>query len=121
MAKNEKVVQTLILDDLRSLGRYCECFKIMKASDVGEPDIFFTTRLTGAVLIETKRLKGKPQKIQEIKIEKLTKCGTPTFVCHGWEEWMKIKMRFGLTKESVIRAHHENINFRDRNHRLNFK
>jgi len=105
MAKNEKKVQTQILNDLRSLGRYCECFKIMKASDIGEPDVFFTTALTGGVLIECKRLEGNARRIQLIKIEKLNKCGTRTFICKSWEGWCEVKHKLGLTKENVIHAH----------------
>jgi len=113
MAKNEKKVQTRILNDLRSFGKYCEVFKIMKTSDAGEPDIFFTTRLTGAVFIETKRHKGKLQKIQKEKIAKLNSCGVKAFVCRSisgteWpltEQWLEIKKALNLTKDNVIRAH----------------
>ena len=105
MARNEKNIQTKILTDLRYLGRYCECFKIIKASDSGEPDIFFTTALTGAILIEAKRLTGNPRRLQIVKIEKLNKCGTRTFVCRSWEEWVEIKKQLDFTKENVIRAH----------------
>ena len=92
----ESEIQSKILTDLRSRAKNCECFKIMKASDNGEPDIFFTTKETGGVLIETKRPSGSLRKLQENKLEKLNKCGTPTFVCHSWEEWVEVKKKIGL-------------------------
>ena len=104
MAKNEKNIQTKILNDLRSFGRYCECFKIIKASDSGEPDIFFTTALTGAILIETKRPAGIIQKIQKVKIAKLNKCGTPTYICNSLERWLEIKAELKLTMHNIKKA-----------------
>lgn len=105
MAKNEKNIQTKILNDLRSLGRYCECFKIIKTSDSGEPDIFFTTAFTGAVLIETKRPTGVVKKIQKTKIAKLNRCGTPTYVCHSIEQWLKIKAILQMTILNIQSVH----------------
>jgi len=107
MAKNEKKVQDIILDDLRSFGQYCEVFKIMKASDAGEPDVFFTTCLTGAVLIEVKKGKGVVRKLQKIKIAKLNSCGTRTFVCHSIEEWIALKKNLTLTLDNVVVAHNK--------------
>jgi len=105
MAKNEKKIQNQILIDLESFGEYCECFKIMKANKNGEPDVFFTTILTGAIMVECKRLTGVAQKLQLTKLTKLAQCGTRTFLCHSWEEWCKIKELLGLTKERVIHAY----------------
>lgn len=104
MAKNEKKVQNMILGDLRALGRYCEVFKIMKTSDAGIPDIFFTTVLTGPVLIEAKKLKGTLQEIQKLKIAKLNDCGARTFVCHSIQEWVDIKKKLKLTLDAVKAA-----------------
>jgi len=87
-----------MLKDLRSYGKNCECFKIIKTSDNGEPDIFFTMAITGAVLIEVKRKHGKAAKLQENKIEKLNRCGTRTFLCNTWERWMEIKKELGIPK-----------------------
>jgi len=105
MARNEKKIQTKILKDLESFGKYCECFKIEKANKNGEPDIFFTTLLTGAVFIECKRLTGYAKRLQLFKIEKLKNCGCKAFVCHSWEEWCEIKNELGLTKIAVIRLY----------------
>lgn len=105
MAKNEKKVQNQILIDLESFGRYCECFKIMKANKNGEPDVFFTTKFTGGVLVECKKEDGQAKRLQEIKIAKLNRCGTRTFLCHSWEEWTTIKKELNLTKKNVIRTH----------------
>ena len=103
----EKKNQTKILKDLRSYGKYCESFKIIKTSDNGEPDIFFSFALTGAILIEAKRLTGAPRKLQEKKIKKLNICGTRTFVCHSWEEWYSIKKSLGLLDMEKIKEAHE--------------
>ena len=53
--QEEKKLQTKILNDLRSLGKYCVAIKIIKTSDNGVPDIFFSTALTGGIYIETKK------------------------------------------------------------------
>ena len=99
--------QYKILTDLRSFGKYCEAFKIIKASDNGEPDIFFTFALTGAVLIEAKRRDGSARKLQKNKIKKLNLCGTQTFLCHCWEEWFDIKKTLGLLDMDAIKEAHE--------------
>jgi len=107
MAK-EKLVQTKILHDLRSLGKYCEAFKIEKASDNGIPDIFFSTALTGGIFIETKDKTGEARKLQIFKISKLTSCGSRSFVCHSWDEWFNVKTVLGLhVKENIVKAHKE--------------
>jgi len=100
--KNEIKLQTDVLSDLRSFGKYCECFKIEKTSDNGIPDIFFTTRFTGPILIETKRIKGEVRKLQEIKIKNLNKCGTKAFICDSWKKWMDIKSIIGLNKNIML-------------------
>ena len=100
--RNESKLQSDILGDLRSYGKYCECFKIEKTSDNGIPDIFFTTKFTGSVFIETKRALGKAKKIQEYKIDKLKKCGSKAFICYTWFEWVCIKKLIGLDKQNVI-------------------
>ena len=93
---HESDLQSSILADLQSFGKYCECFKIMKANDNGNPDIFFTTGLTGAVLIEVKRLKGSASEIQKVKIASFNRCGTKAFVCHTWNQWVEIKKTLGM-------------------------
>lgn len=109
MAKNEKKVQNVVLSDLRSFQKYCEVFKLIKTSDNGEPDIFFTTCLTGAVFVETKRLNGAARKLQIVKIEKLNRCGVRAFVCHSIEEWLTIKQELGITTANVTRSHYDVI------------
>ncbi len=101
----EKRLQTKILNDLRSLGKYCEAFKLMRASENGEPDIFFTMALTGGVLIEAKGGRGSPRPNQKAKIKKLNDCGTPTFVCRTWDEWMDVKRRLNMTPAAIRTAH----------------
>jgi hypothetical protein len=103
--RNESKLQTDILCDLRSLGKYCECFKIEKTSDNGIPDIFFTTKMTGAVFVETKRSGEKAEKLQEVRIKRLCECGAKAFVCSTWKDWFYIKRLIGLNKENVIMAH----------------
>ena len=105
----ESRLQTKILNDLRSLGKYCEVFKIIKTSDNGIPDIFFTTAWTGGVFIETKRKKGRISKIQDIKLKNLNLCGSQSFSCYNWDEWWDIKKSIGLLdKGNIIDAHLRN-------------
>jgi len=104
----EAKLQSQILNDLRSLGKYCECFKLIKTSDNGEPDIFFTTKLTGGVLLELKRLSGSLNKLQEVKINKLNECGTKTFACYSWIEWVQIKKSLKLDSPTVQFYHSYN-------------
>lgn len=94
--QEEKKLQTKILNDLRSLGKYCVAFKIIKSSDNGIPDIFFSTALTGGIFIETKKLKGDIRKNQVSMIHKLNFCGTRSFSCYAWDEWWDIKRTLGL-------------------------
>jgi len=105
MSEKESDLQTKILNDLRSFGKYCECFKIKSASDNGEPDIFFTTKLTNAVLVEVKRLNGKARDLQLVKINKLNTCGTKTFLCHSWSEWVLIKKHLRINMENLSEYH----------------
>jgi hypothetical protein len=92
----EKKIQDIILKDLRSYGKYCECFKIIKSSDSGELDIFFTTKITGAVFIEVKKPGEVPSKLQEYKIKKLNDCGSKAFSCDSIDSWNNIKISLGL-------------------------
>ena len=101
----EYKLQTDILCDLRSFGKYCECFKIKKASDNGVPDIFFSTKFTGSVFVETKRNGEKARKLQEVRIKRLNECGAKAFVCSNWSEWFRVKQLVGLNKENVILSH----------------
>jgi hypothetical protein len=100
--RNEAKLQSDILTDLRSFGKYCECFKIKSASDNGLPDIFFSTKHTGPVFIETKRKDGKAKALQLLKIKRLQSCGCKAMLCFSWEEWVEIKSLIGLSKGFVI-------------------
>ncbi len=107
--QEEKKFQTKILNDLRSLGKYCAVFKLMKASDNAYPDIYFSTALTGSVWIETKKPKGIEAKLQTIIIAKLNKCGTKAYACYDWEQWYSIKRELGLSnRDAIIKAHNDN-------------
>jgi len=97
----EKNIQDHILKDLRSYGRFCECFKIIKSSDSGEMDIFFTTKITGAVMLEVKKPGERPRKLQEYKISKINECGTKAFYCDSIESWGNIKSLIGLSKDRI--------------------
>jgi len=104
--QKEKSLQTKILNDLRSFGKYCEVFKIIKTSDNGIPDIFFSTALTGGIFIETKRPKGNIKKLQEVKLRKLSACGSWSYPCYDWEEWWQLKKILGLLNmDEIIEAH----------------
>src|SRR5271157_2939567 len=87
----ESDLQSKILTDLRSLGKYCVCFKIIKASDNGVPDIFFSTKLTGPILLEIKKKTGVLRKNQIIMNNKLNLCGIKSLTCYTWNEWVLIK------------------------------
>jgi hypothetical protein len=100
--RNEAKLQSDILSDLRSFGKYCECFKIEKSSDNGIPDIFFSTVFTRAVFVETKRLKGDAKKLQQIKLQRLRNCGVKSFLCNSWEEWINIKQLIGLNIKNML-------------------
>ena len=106
MAEESKL-QTKILNDLRSLGKYCEVFKIIKTSDNGIPDIYFTTALTEGFFIEVKEPGGKPRKLQEVKIRRLKACGSNVIVCDTWEGWYDIKRHIGLLDMDAIKREHE--------------
>jgi len=98
MEQKEKILQNKVLNDLRSFGKYCECFKLIKASDNGFGDIFFTFKTTGAVFLEMKKPSGKLEKLQEKKIRSLNECGTKAYPCYSWEDWMEIKKSLGIEK-----------------------
>jgi len=104
----ESRLQTKILKDLRSseMKDYCDVFKIMKCSDTGIPDIFFTTALTGGVFIEVKGPKGIKSESQIHHVNKMNKCGCKAFFCYSWEEWINIKRSIGmLEKGALAKAH----------------
>jgi hypothetical protein len=78
------------LNDLRSMKGFL-AFKIEKCSDNGCPDVFFTSAMTGAVLIEVKAPGEKPSPLQNSFMFKLWECGTRAFWVETWEEWVNIK------------------------------
>jgi hypothetical protein len=91
----ESDLQRKILNDLRSMPD-CLCFKIRVSSDNGTCDIFFTTTRTGAVLLELKRPKEEPTKLQFNRIKEANRCGCKSFYCDSWESWWKLKIELGL-------------------------
>jgi hypothetical protein len=103
--QKESALQSKILNDLRSLGKYCTVFKIIKSSDDGVPDIFFTTAHTGGILVETKRTTGVTTKLQALMGIKLNMCGTKSFICYSWEEWMEAKQLLGLCHKTAKDAY----------------
>jgi len=108
----ESRLQSKILKDLRSdkLAPYVECFKVMKVSENGIPDVFFTTALTGAVFIEVKGPQGVPSPAQKYKIKRLNECGCKAFLVYNWEEWWKIKTDLGMMDynfETLRNAHED--------------
>ena len=92
----ESILQTKILNDLRAMGKYCVAFKIMKASEDGVPDVFFTTLKTGAVFIECKSPDGVISVKQKAMIKWLNECGVKAFECWGIDDWVKIKKQLGM-------------------------
>lgn len=104
--KKETILQGKILKDLRSLGKYCLAFKIIRTSDNGVPDIFFTTAITGGILIEVKKIRGEKRTNQIHVVNKLNSCGTKSYFCETWKEWWELKSSLGLlNKEGIIYAH----------------
>jgi len=105
MAEEQKL-QTKILNDLRSFGKYCECFKIEKVSENGIPDVFFTMRICGPVFVEVKRTGEEPSNAQWGKIQKLNDCGTKAMWVNSWKGWVDLKLLLGINnREAVISAH----------------
>jgi hypothetical protein len=99
MAEEHKL-QTKILKDLRSYKQMM-CFKIMKCSDNGIPDIFFTNKITGPCLLEVKRSGEKPSSLQFSILSKLNICGVTALWCSSWEEWVKIKKIINLSHDML--------------------
>ena len=98
----EAKLQDKILKDLRSYGKYIVCTKIIKTSDNGFPDIFFSIFFTGAVFIETKRERGEAAKIQQFRIKKLNESGCKAFICDTWPAWCSIKKLLNIPKPSEM-------------------
>ena len=97
MGKVEQNLQGKILRDLNSLGKECVAFDVMKCSEDGVPDVFFTTVVTGPVFVEVKKPKGGvwSTKQQDMHIN-LNDCGCKSFVAWSWPEWVTIKKYLGL-------------------------
>ena len=102
MARLEGNLQDKVLRDLRSYGKYISVFKIVRTSDNGIPDVYFTTALTGSVFVELKKPGAKPREDQVHKINELNRCGARAYACDSWTRWVEIKHEINLTKESVI-------------------
>lgn len=93
----ESILQTKILNDLRSRGKFCVAFKVMKCSEDGVPDVFFSMEACGPVFIETKdEFDGVLSKKQEDMIKDLNDCGCKAFVCWSWTQWVQIKKGLGI-------------------------
>ena len=100
----EKRLQNKILDDLRSFGKYIVVTKIVKTSDNGVPDVFFTTLFTGAIFIEVKNNGKQPNALQRKMIKKLNRSGVKALACSTVNQWKKIKCDLGLTEENLRNA-----------------
>jgi len=92
----EATLQGKILRDLDSKGKHCLAFKIQKANINGVPDIFFVTRRSGPVFLETKAVKGVVSPIQKERHDELMSCGCRVFVCNSWKCWVNIKGLFNI-------------------------
>jgi hypothetical protein len=99
--KYESTLQTAILNDLRSLGDKCCCFKIEKTNEAGVPDVFFSTILTGGIFVETKRSDGVLSPKQKEKLDLLNNTGAKALVCYSWNEWRELKQKLGLVTRTV--------------------
>jgi hypothetical protein len=99
MAEEQKL-QTKILKDLRSY-KHMICFKIMKCSDNGIPDIFFTSKITGPCFLEVKKFGEIPDPIQFLILGKLNFFGVHAYWCYCWEDWVKIKRVINLSHDTL--------------------
>jgi hypothetical protein len=96
----EKKLQTKILKDLRSY-KHMICFKIIRCSDNGIPDIFFTNKITGPCFLEVKKSGEVPDPLQFNILGKLNMLGAHAFWCNSWEGWVKIKRAINLSHDTV--------------------
>lgn len=97
----ESRLQIKILNDLRSFGKYCVVFKIMKCGDNAVPDVFFTSMFTGSVFLELKAPGKEPSTAQRLMIKKIKACGGKAYTCNSFTEWVKIKKKIGLELENL--------------------
>ena len=96
MGKVEQNLQTKILQDLNSMGKHCVAFDVMKCSEDGVPDVYFTTVKTGSVWVEVKKPDGVWSKKQQEMCQRMHECGTRSYVAWLWSDWVKIKKELGL-------------------------
>ena len=92
----ESNLQTKILRDLDSRGKHCVAFKIEKSSVNGTFDVFFTTKKTGPILLETKARKGRVSALQNEMHKNLSECGCKSFFCYTWPQWVSLKNMLGI-------------------------
>ena len=93
----EKRLQTKILNDLRGREGVC-AFKIMKCSDNGCPDLFFTSKETGAIFVEVKAEGKKLGLLQIAFVARLNLCGTRSFCVDTWDGWVALRNGLFLWK-----------------------
>ena len=96
MGKVEQNLQSKILRDLNSLGRHCVAFDVMKCSEDGVQDIYFTTVKTGSIWVEVKQPDGVWSEKQKDMHKNMNECGTRAFVAWTWQEWVAVKKEIGL-------------------------
>ena len=96
MGKVEQTLQTKILLDLNSMGKHCVAFDVMKCSEDGVPDVFFTTAVTGPVFVEVKKPDGVWSTKQKDMHKNLNDCGCKSFVVWSWSEWVAVKREINL-------------------------
>jgi hypothetical protein len=101
----ESKIQSAILRDLESYQPFITVFKIEKANKDGVCDVFFSSKLTGAVFVECKRPGETPSKNQIGMIESLNSTGCKAFSCDSIPAWIKLKKQLGISEESLKIAH----------------
>jgi len=102
----ESDTQSAVIRDVRSWGQYAYSYKVIKANDVGIPDFFCCTKVSGAFQIEFKRPDGDGvvSAAQVEKRENSQKVGLQTFLVETTKDWVALKKYLGLSVKSLKEA-----------------
>ena len=105
MPKLEKDIQSRILKDLGSYPKYIEFWKNVKTSENKNPDIFFTSWLTGPCCIELKKEGERVKGGQLFKLKKLHSNGLRSFAVIGLNGYLKLKKHLKINEANLKEEH----------------